>query len=48
VSILSVQSQKTVLFVVTAMKTPDIRLITMVSKRQRIVGNVYETIYCPK
>jgi len=48
VSIFNVQSQKTVIFVVTAMKTPDVKLITVVSKRHRIFGNVYETIYCPK
>lgn len=35
-SIFIIQSQKTI-FVVTAMKTPDVKLITMVSKRQRIL-----------
>jgi len=36
-SIFIIQSQKTVIFVVTAMKTPDVKLIPMVSKRQRIL-----------
>jgi len=37
VSIFIIQSQKTVIFVVTAIKTPDVKLNPMVIKRQRIL-----------